>query len=134
MAKSTPVALNSAEPTMTFVAPSASTALRALRRADAAADTAGQLGGRCGATSDSLSPASLRRVEVDQLDLRLAAQALDPGVDVAGLDRQLLALHELHDPAALQVDGRNQHFSGNQSDRNARIARNLFKSLTACSE
>ena len=53
----------------------------------------------------------LRRVEVDELHLRIAREALDPAVDVARLDGQPLALHELHDPAALEIDRRYQHQS-----------------------
>ena len=61
------------------------------------------------ATSASLSPVPLGRVEIDQLHLRRGREPRDPRIDVVGLDREPLALHELDDLAALEIDGGNQH-------------------------
>ena len=95
--------MKSAEPTITFVAPSASTSFA---RAGVRMPPPTRHGSapQIRATSASLRPTPFRRVEIDQLHLGLAAQPLDPGVDVGGLDRQLLALHELDDAAALEID------------------------------
>jgi hypothetical protein len=43
-------------------------------------------------------------VQVDELYFGKPPKPLDPGVDVARFDRQLFALHELHDSTILQVD------------------------------
>ena len=81
---------------MTLVAPSASVASRALDRADAAADPAGQRGADV-RDERFVVAGALRRVEIDQLDLRVTARTRDPRVDIVGLDREPLALHELDD-------------------------------------
>ena len=52
-----------------------------------------------------------RRVEIDQLQLGEAGEPRNPPVEVRVLERQPLALHELHDLLAAQVDRRNQHES-----------------------
>lgn len=51
----------------------------------------------------------LGRVEVDELYALRPGETPDPCVDVARRERQVLALNELHDPAALEIDGWNQH-------------------------
>ncbi len=104
--------------------------LRPFGRADAAADAAGEPSAD-GRDERLVRAGVLGGVEVDELHLGVAGEALDPPLDVAGLDREALALHELHDSAALEIDGRNQHQSLVGTPR---AARNCFRSATACSE
>ena len=52
-----------------------------------------------------------RGVEVDDLHLREALEPPHPAKDVLVPDREPLALHELHDRAAFEIDGGNQHGS-----------------------
>ena len=51
------------------------------------------------------------RVEIDELYAGKACEPLDPRFRVGGLDGERLALHELDDAPALQIDGGNQHQS-----------------------
>ena len=60
-------------------------------------------------TSARLSPRAHRGVEIDDLHLRKAREPAHPREDVVVADREPLALHELHDGAVLEIDGRNQH-------------------------
>ena len=83
-------------------------ALGALDRADAAADAAGQTRADL-AHEIVVRPFTLGGVEVDELDLAAPFEAADPGVEIVALDGELLTLDELHDAAALEVDGRNEH-------------------------
>ena len=84
--------------------------LRPFGRADAAADPAGKAG--ADRRDERLVRARvLGGIEVDELHLRVTGEALDPAVDVARLDGQALALHELDDPAALEIDRRYEHQS-----------------------
>ena len=66
------------------------------------------------ATSALVGADALGRVEVDELHLGIAREALDPAVDVGRLDGEPLALNELDDSAALEVDRWNQHVSMQQ--------------------
>ena len=88
---------------MTFEAPSARVSSARSMRADAAADPAWQ---HAADVRDErvVVARPLRRVQVDQLHLRAAAEPGDPPVDVAGFDGEPLALHELDDPAPLEID------------------------------
>ncbi len=75
---------------------------------NAAADAARQL--RCDlAHQRVVGPDAHRGVEVDQLNLGKLREALDPAVEIVGLDGELLALNELDDFPALEIDRRNQH-------------------------
>ena len=92
------------------MAPSIDKRLRPFRRADAAADPAGKTG--ADRRDERLVRARvLRGIEVDELHLRISGEALDPAVDVARFDGQTLALHELHDSSALEIDRRYEHQS-----------------------
>ena len=59
-----------------------------------------------GKISEDIAPGG---VEVDHLHQRICGEALDPIVEVVELQSFLLALHQLHNFAAHQVDRRNQH-------------------------
>ena len=96
-----------AEPTMTACAPAVEQVLRAADRADAAADAAGQPRGHL-AHQRIVGPDAHRGVEIDQLNCGKPREPLDPAVEIVGFDRELLALHELNDLAALEIDRRNQ--------------------------
>ena len=78
---------------------------------------------RSARTSAFVVAGALRRVEIDQLHLGKPAKPRDPRVDVGRLDRQPLALHELDDAAALEVDGRNQHCATPRSSLARRVAK-----------
>src|SRR5262249_3448196 len=83
---------------------------RACDAPNAAPDAAGQR------TTDSghqlaVAAGSLRGVEINQLHFWLTGEPLDPGVDVAGLEREPLSLDELDDAPPLKVDGWNEHAS-----------------------
>ena len=56
-------------------------------------------------------PGVLRRVQIDQLHFREPGEPRDPAVEVVGGHREMFALHELDDTAALEIDGGNQHQS-----------------------
>ena len=81
---------------------------RPRRRAHAAADPARQRRGDV-AHQRVVVAQRHRRIEVDQLDHREAAEAVNPAVHVGGFQGQRLALDELDDPPALEIDRRNQH-------------------------
>src|SRR5262245_8977408 len=81
---------------------------RAFGGPHAAADPAGQ--GRSDAPYDRQVVSDVHGgVEVDHLHLRKTLESRHPGEDVVVAYRQLLALNELDDGAALQVDRGNQH-------------------------
>ena len=50
-------------------------------------------------------------VEIDELHQRIAREFFDPVFEIVEGQAQLFALHQLHDAAAEQIDGRNQHGS-----------------------
>ena len=82
--------------------------LRAPHAADAAADPAGQP--RRDLVDQRVVVAARHRgVEIDQLHLRKLRELLDPAVEIVGGNGELVALHELHDAATLEIDRRNQH-------------------------
>ena len=81
---------------------------RALGRADAAADLAGQP--RADVANQVIVRARAHRgVEVDDVDAGKPGEPLDPVVEIGCFDGELLALDELDDLAALEIDGWNQH-------------------------
>ena len=77
--------------------------LRTFDGPDAAADPAGK---RSTDVRDErfVAAGTLSRIEIDQLNLRVVRKSPHPRLDIIRLDRQTLALHELHDPAALEID------------------------------
>ena len=80
----------------------------ALGGPDAAADAAGQAG--TDPRDDGFVRAGvLGRVEVDELHPGIAGEALNPALEIRGFNRQLLALHELDDAAALEIYRWNEH-------------------------
>ena len=99
---------NRPEPAITACAPAAisSSARRTLRTPPPTRQ--GSRDAIC-LTSASLLPLRHRRVEVDQLHLWKLRELLDPAVEIVGGDGELVALHELNDAAALEVDRWNQH-------------------------
>ena len=59
-------------------------------------------------------------------------EPLDPVVEIGRFDGELLALNQLDDLAALEIDGWNQHvYSRTGMPRSCSIS---FRSRTACSE
>jgi hypothetical protein len=62
-------------------------------------------------TRQESAPATWR-VQVDDLHLREALEPPHPAKDVLVPDGEPLALHELYDRAAFEVDGGDQHGSG----------------------
>ena len=52
---------------------------------------------------------SLRRIEIDQLNLLVATKARDPVVNVLTFEGGPLPLHQLHDTTSLQIDRGDQH-------------------------
>ena len=122
--------------------------LGAPHAADAAADAAGQLRGDL-PDERVVVAARHRGVEIDQLHFREFRELRDPAVEIVGRDGELVALDQLDDVAALEIDRRNQHVvtyeprshgnteHSNQCSvswpaqrRNLRSARNCFSSLT----
>src|SRR4029453_863128 len=104
--------------------------LRAFGRPNAAADPAREFS--ADRRNQRLVCAGVHcRVEVDELNFGIAGEPFDPAIEVAGLDGELLALHELDDTAALKVDGRNEEQSRVGTPRDWRYC---FSSETACSE
>ena len=81
---------------------------RALGRTDAAADLAGQA--RADLANQMIVRARVHGgVEVDDVDPAKPGETLDPVVEIRRFDGELLALNELDDLAALEIDGWNQH-------------------------
>src|SRR5688572_33293022 len=82
--------------------------LGASHAADAAADAARQL---LGNAFDELVvvPARHGGVEIDELHLRELLESRNPAVEIVGRDGELVALNELDDTSALEINGRNQH-------------------------
>ena len=107
-ARSTLPPLNSAEPTIAWVAPPAMT-LDA--RSTVRMPPPTRQGSAAQIRVDQLVvvPLVLRRVEIDQLHLGPAAEAVDPFVDGVALERQPFALNELDDAAAHEIDRGDQH-------------------------
>ncbi len=52
---------------------------------------------------------ALYAVQVDELDARVVREPAHPGVDVVRGEGEPLALHQLDDLSALEIDGRNEH-------------------------
>src|SRR5439155_9183546 len=82
--------------------------LRAIEGADAASDAARDCAGDLPHDREVVATVQ-RRVQIDDLHFREALEPAHPAKDVIVLDREPLALHELHDGAALEIDGRDQH-------------------------
>ena len=70
---------------------------------DAAANAAGKPPADIG-DHHGVVAASFRGVEIDQLHPRKSGELADPDLGIGGFNRELLALHQLNDPAALEVD------------------------------
>ena len=104
---------------------------RALGRAHAAADLAGQP--RADLANEMIVRARAHgRVEVDDVDAPKPGEPLDPVVEIGRLDGELLALNQLDDLAALEIDGGNQHvYSRTGMPRSCSMR---LRSRTACSE
>ena len=82
--------------------------LRSLDGPHAAADTAAKL--RADRRDErGVVAGVLRRVEIDELHVCKRRELRDPPGEVVARKSQPLALYELHDASALQVDGGNQH-------------------------
>ena len=93
----------SADPRITFAAPSASVA-SARSRLRMPPPTRQGSAPQMSRDEPGVLARPLGGVQIDQLHFRAAAEPRDPRVDVAGLDGEPLALHELDDPAALEID------------------------------
>jgi len=81
---------------------------RAVHRPDPSADTAGALR-RHTANQVVVVAGRHRSIEVDELDHREVLEAADPAEDVGAFDGDPVALDELDDFAAFQVDAGNEH-------------------------
>jgi len=85
-------------------------AVSSLERANAAAHLAGQpLRNLLNERAIAALPHG--RVQVDELHHGVAQKTLDPVFEIVEGQLQIFALHQLHDAAAHQIDGRNQHGS-----------------------
>src|SRR4029453_8067886 len=99
-----------------------------LDRTDAAADAAGEPAADI-RDYRGVVALSFRRVEIDQLHPGKSGEPADPHFRIRRFNGELLALDELNDPAALEVDGRNQHIRTGMF----RAFRYFFNSLTLVS-
>ena len=111
-----------ADPTMTAWAPASS---RSCARPTDRTPPPTRQGSRAATsrTSASLVPDAHRRVEIDQLNFGKLGEALDPAVEIVRLDGELLALNELNDLAALEIDRWNQHCVGYGARKHGNLTR-----------
>ena len=98
--------------------------------ADPAADAAGELRGDM-PHQRIVGARAQGRVEVDQLHAREPLEPAHPGCDVVRRERRPLALDELHDLAALEIDGGDEHRRGQSLTGMPRPARCCLRSTTA---